>query len=267
MKVIGLSLFVVVAAGPAAGAANIEEGKSKAAPCTACHGTNGVSVSDDIPNLAGQRTKYLEAQLKAFKSASRKNAIMNAIAAQLGDADIVNLAAFWSSLPGASGDTKSALLEKIEKTRVGFPEDYKKSFTYYMTINFADRKQVRKYYANKIALAAARDGKPMGDGSMLFVEVYKAKLDDAKKPVMGGDGYFVADKLAAYTAMQQKPGWGDDIPDLYRNGDWNYAVFNADESVKGGVNQAKCFACHKPLDKDSYVFTLKELAVKAKMAK
>jgi len=26
------------------------------------------------------------------------------------------------------------------------------------------------------------------------------------------------------------------------------------------VNQAECFACHKPLDKTSYVFTLKQIA-------
>jgi hypothetical protein len=29
------------------------------------------------------------------------------------------------------------------------------------------------------------------------------------------------------------------------------------------VNQAECLACHKPLDKTSYAFTLKELAASA----
>lgn len=264
---IGLSLLVLFASGSYVSAADIGAGKTKAAACAACHGINGVSVSGDIPNLAGQKIKYLLGQLKAFKSGNRKNAMMNAIAAQLSNSDIENLAAFWNNLPGAPGSATSALLPNITKTRVSFPNGYQNSFTHYTTINFEKRKQVRKYFANDIALKAARDGKPMGEGAMFFVEVFKAKLDSAKTPIKGDDGFYVADKLAVYTAMQMKAGWGDDIPDLYRNGDWNYAVFKTDKSVKSGVNQAKCFACHKPLDKDSYVFSLKQLAEKSKMAK
>ena len=77
-----LRWFVVVAATPLAHAADIEAGRAKVATvCAACHGANGVSVSDAIPNLAAQRAGYLEAQLKALKDGTRKNAIMNAIAA------------------------------------------------------------------------------------------------------------------------------------------------------------------------------------------
>jgi cytochrome c553 len=32
--------------------ADIDAGKDKAQVCTACHGGNGVSISDEIPNLA-----------------------------------------------------------------------------------------------------------------------------------------------------------------------------------------------------------------------
>jgi len=242
-------------------AADVEAGKVKAEPCAACHGANGVSVSDNIPNLAGQKAKYLAGQLSAFKADKRKNPVMNAIATQLSDADIADLAAFWNSLPAAGGAQTSELIPAITKTRVTFPENYKNDFTYYMTINFESRKQVRRYYANDVAVKAAREGKPMGDGAILFVEAYMAKLDAAGKPVMGSDGNLVADKPVPsfYTAMQIGKGWGDNIPDLYRNGDWNYAVFKGDKSLRAGVNQASCFACHKPLDKDSYVFSLDKL--------
>jgi len=37
-------------------------------------------------------------------------------------------------------------------------------------------------------------------------------------------------------------------------------VFTTDKQQRAGVNQAECLACHKPLDKVSYTFTLKELA-------
>ena len=69
-KMLGLS--VVLAVAPFAQAADIEAGKARAATvCAACHGANGVSVSDTIPNLAAQRAGYLESQLKAFKEVQR----------------------------------------------------------------------------------------------------------------------------------------------------------------------------------------------------
>ncbi len=264
-KMLGLS--VVLALAPLAQAADIEAGKARAATvCAACHGANGVSVSDTIPNLAAQRSGYLEAQLKAFKDGTRKaqsatspTAIMNAIATQLSADDIANVAAYFASQPGATG-AKSALLPNVAKTHVTFPEGYKESFTKYHTISFPATKQVRYYYANKTAVAAAKAGKPLPDGSVLFAEVYAAKLGADGKPVVGADGFFVADKLVLYTAMARDAGWGKDIPDMLRNSDWNYAIFTTDKQYRPGVNQAECLGCHKPLDNVSYTFTLKRLA-------
>lgn len=256
---------LVVMSGPAsAEAADIAAGQVKAEACAACHGQNGISVSGDIPNLAGQKADYLGTQLEAFRDGSRENAIMNAIAAGLSDADIADLAAFWNSLPGASGGEVSELLPDVNRTRVRFPQDYQDSFTWYLTIDFPDRKQVRRYFANDLAVEAARAGAPMPHGAVFLVEAHKAKLDAGGAPVVGPDGHFEPDGLAFYTAMEMQPGWGEAIPELYRNGDWNYAVFSTDGEVKPGVNQAKCFACHKPLAEDSYVFTLDTLAEKAR---
>ena len=254
-KALGLSIVLIFA--PAAQAADVEAGKAKAASvCAACHGTNGVSVSDTIPNLA--------AQLKALKDGTRKNPVMNAIASQLSPEDMANVAAYFAAQPGADKGAKSALLPSLAKTHVAFPEGYKESFTKYHTINFPATKQVRYYYANKVAVQAARQGKPIPTGSVLFAEVYSAKLDADKNPVKGGDGFFVPEKLLFYTAMQSGADWGKDIPEMLRNADWNYAVFTTDKQHRPGVNQAECLACHKPLDKVSYTFTLDKLAAVGK---
>jgi cytochrome c553 len=263
-----VSIFVILAGVSIAHAADVDAGKAKAAVvCAACHGANGVSVSNAIPNLAAQRVGYLEAQLKMFKDGTRRQqnansstAIMNAIAAQLSAEEIANLAAHFSAQPGATGTAKSELLPKLAKTGVTFPEDYKTSFTKYATINFPDRKQVRYHYANVVALRAAKAGKPLPDGSVLFVEVYSTKLDADNKPLMGADGFFVADKIAYYGAKARQAGWGKDFPEMLRNEDWNYAVFTPQKQHRPGVNQAECLACHKPLEKVSYTFTLKQLA-------
>jgi len=258
-KALGLSVLLAMA--PGSQAADIEAGKAKVATvCAACHGATGVSVSDTIPNLAAQRAGYLEAQLKVLKDGTRKNPVMNAIAAQLSPADIANVAAYFAAQPGPASSAKSSFLPNLATTRVTFPEGYKETFTKYHTINFPATGQVRYYFANKAAVQAAKEGKPLPDGSVLFAEVYAAKVDADKKPVMGSDGFFVAEKLLFYTAMARGAGWGADIPEMLRNENWNYAVFTADKQQRPGVNQAECLACHKPLDKVSYTFTLKQIA-------
>jgi len=264
MKKLGIALVLLT---PLAQAADLEAGKAKAASvCAACHGANGVSVSDTIPNLAAQRAGYIEAQLKAFREGTRRpsgpvspTATMAAIANQLSADDIANVAAYFSSLPGAEKGAKSALLPSVAKTHVDFPEGYKQSFVQYHTINFPATKQVRHYYANKPALQAAKEGRPIPDGAVILTEVYTAKLDANKNPVTGADGFFVPEKLVAYTAMATGKDWGKEFPEMLRNGDWNYAVFTPEKQHRAGVNQAECLGCHKPLDKESYLFTLKQL--------
>ena len=258
-KLLGLSVALALA--PVSQAADIEAGKAKAATvCAACHGATGVSVSDTIPNLAAQRAGYLEAQLKVLKDGTRKNPVMNAIAAQLSPDDIANVAAYFAAQPGAASSAKSNFLPSLATSRVTFPEGYKDTFVKYHTINFPATGQVRYYFANKTAVQAAKEGKALPDGSVLFAEVYAARRDADKKPVMGNDGFFVAEKLLFYTAMARGAGWGADIPEMLRNENWNYAVFTLDKQQRPGVNQAECLACHKPLDKVSYTFTLKQIA-------
>ena len=261
--VAGLSL--VLLAVPVVHAADVEAGKAKVQTvCAACHGVNGLSVSDTIPNLAGQKAVYLENQLKALKDGSRKNPIMGAVASQLSSDEIANVAAYFATQPGGASTAKSDFLPNLAKSSVAFPENYKSTFTKYHTINFPATRQVRYYFANPAAVQAAKDGKDLPNGSVLFAEVYSAKLDADKKPVTGADGFFVPDQLIFYTAMARDAGWGKEIPEMLRNEDWNYAVFTTAKQHRPGVNQAECLACHKPLDKVSYTFTLKELTDVAK---
>jgi cytochrome c553 len=256
-----LGLCIVLTIVPVCHAADIEAGRSRVATvCAACHGANGVSVSETIPNLAGQRAAYLEAQLKALKEGARKNPMMNAIAAQLSAQDMADVAAYFASLPGAPSGARSAFLTSVATSRASFPEGYRETFSKYTTINFPATRTVRYYFANRSALQASREGRPLPDGSVLLSETYAARLDADGRPVTGDDGFFLADKLLSYAVRARAPGWGADIPEMLRNGDWNYAVFTPDRQPKPGVNQAECLACHKPLDGASYTFTLKDLA-------
>jgi cytochrome c553 len=65
--------------------------------CVACHGIDGIGILPEYPNLAGQHADYLQVSLKAYRSGQRKNAVMGGMAAALTDADIRELAAYYSS--------------------------------------------------------------------------------------------------------------------------------------------------------------------------
>lgn len=52
----------------------------------------------DAPNLAGQPSLYVVAQLKAYRDGTRKHEIMSLMAKPLSDADIDDLAAWFGSL-------------------------------------------------------------------------------------------------------------------------------------------------------------------------
>jgi cytochrome c553 len=93
-----LSSLLLAGATVSSAAGDAAAGKAKAAVCAGCHGANGISMAPIYPNLAGQKEAYLVAQLKAFRDGSRANAIMAPMAKPLSDADIDNLAAYFSSL-------------------------------------------------------------------------------------------------------------------------------------------------------------------------
>lgn len=73
------------------------DAKTKAMPCTACHGIDGNSIiNPEWPNLAGQHPSYVTTQLQAFKSGARKNSNMNAMAAALSDQDMADIAGYFA---------------------------------------------------------------------------------------------------------------------------------------------------------------------------
>jgi cytochrome c553 len=95
---------------------DIEAGRAKAAEfCAACHGENGWSEMEGVPNLAGNADLFLQWQLVYFRNERRISEIMKPVAAELTDAEIRNLGAYYASLPPvaspATSDPKPALTE------------------------------------------------------------------------------------------------------------------------------------------------------------
>jgi cytochrome c553 len=236
-------------------------GKALSTACRACHvSTTG---TDDTPHLAGQRAAYVAKQLKAFKAGDRNNPVMNAITSALDDAEINDLAAFWSSQPAGSDAIVPPEIAAIKKSKMAFPRDFPRGFALYGVKNREDQMSVAKQYVNTVAFDAVKAGKPLPDGSVIVVVHHTVKLDADRKPIKGKDGIWLVEGIKHYEGMESRSGWGKDIPELLRNVNWNYALFNADKTPRTEVNQAICLSCHVPAAKTSYVFSLAGIQAKA----
>lgn len=76
--------------------------KRKITACIACHGPRGNGTSSSgFPNISGQQADYAKKQLEAFRATERNNdlnGMMQAIAKQLTDEEIVSLSQYVQGL-------------------------------------------------------------------------------------------------------------------------------------------------------------------------
>lgn len=101
---------------PAWAEGSAEAGQAKSAVCVACHGPDGNSVNPEWPSLAGQSAPFIVKQLQAFKSDARQSPIMAPQAKMLSDADMQDLAAYYSKQVRKGGEaepSKAALGQRI----------------------------------------------------------------------------------------------------------------------------------------------------------
>ena len=84
---------------------DIRDGKELAdSTCAKCHGADGVSAAEGVPNLAGQRPSYVFRELKAYQRGDRTGgggAHMK-LTKFLSDPALANLSAYYASLDPAS---------------------------------------------------------------------------------------------------------------------------------------------------------------------
>lgn len=114
-------IFVLFALLAASGSqAAVKADPAKAQPivqqvCASCHGADGNSMVPANPRLAGQPEAYIYKQLMDFKSGARVNPTMNGFAAGLSEADMRNLAAYFSGQTPKDGKATDVKLAEQGK--------------------------------------------------------------------------------------------------------------------------------------------------------
>jgi cytochrome c553 len=79
--------------------------------CVGCHGENGISTTEGVPHIAGQRSVYLYVEMKAYQSGARRQTIMGNVVKYLNDAALVNVAAYYATLDPPPPNTSAAALK------------------------------------------------------------------------------------------------------------------------------------------------------------
>lgn len=79
-------------------------GKQKTWTCEGCHGIPDYRTAYpevySVPKLGGQSAGYIVKALQDYRSGSRKNTTMRAIAAKLSEQDIADIAAYYAAGTG-----------------------------------------------------------------------------------------------------------------------------------------------------------------------
>jgi cytochrome c553 len=91
-------LQILADARPERGRAKVQE------VCFACHGEQGMSVSPEYPNLAGQSGAAIYKQLSDYRTGSRTNQVMTDIAKALDEATLADVAAYYAAQPQRNPD-------------------------------------------------------------------------------------------------------------------------------------------------------------------
>lgn len=141
--------------------------------------------------------------------------------------------------------------------RVDFPQGYRDGFVRYLDVDRPDRGIKRFFYVNPQALMEAQSGSDLPDGTVLIMEDHRVEMMD-EAPRRNEQGRFIAtDEITNVFVMEKQPGWGEAYPADKRNGDWDYAWFEADGTLKHDdpARYDGCFSCHQSRAERDYTFT------------
>lgn len=125
------------------------------------------------------------------------------------------------------------------------PADYKSWPKFLSGIQRADAKQVREIYMNPVAQKGTHAaGFP--NGTVFVMENWAAQANADGTLKSGPDGKLVKGDLLRVFVMGKNQGWGQDVPEPLKNGNWVYATYLAN-GQPGPEPMVGCRSCHAPL--------------------
>lgn len=140
---------------------------------------------------------------------------------------------------------------KLKDGELPLPANYKSWPKFLSAVQRPDAKQVREIYMN----ATAKEGTPAGgfpNGTVFVMENYAAQANPDGSLKIGPDGKLVKGELLRVFVMGKNAGWGQDVVEPLRNGNWIYAGY-LPNGTRSPEDTNTCRACHVPLSAKDFV--------------
>ena len=135
-----------------------------------------------------------------------------------------------------------------------FPSNYQQDFVHYAKIACPNSRIVRQIYANSMAVNAARESKPLPDGSVIVMETHSAIVD--------ANGQLMPNSLNNVFIREKRANFGHEHSENLRNGNWKYVWYSPTGSLVSS-SETSCLSCHTRVSDRDYVFTLPDLVTAA----
>jgi hypothetical protein len=92
-------------------------------------------------------------------------------------------------------------------------------------------------YALPETLATAKSGQPLPPGTRLVLEIYNSG------------------SLTDYFVMEKGEGWGLEVSEELRTGDWHFQQFDTGRQVRRTAMAERCESCHQGAASKDFMFT------------
>jgi hemoglobin len=139
----------------------------------------------------------------------------------------------------------------VKDGELAVPSDYKTWPKFLSAVQRPDAKQVREIYMNPTARNATAAG-GFANGTLFVMENYAARTRADGTLETGADGKLVKGDLLRVFVMGKNAGWGADVIEPLRNGNWVYAAW-LPSGQKAPEDTNTCRACHLPLSGKDFV--------------
>lgn len=125
-----------------------------------------------------------------------------------------------------------------QTNRATFPKNFDE-YVLYATYDRGSSKE--EAFATRETLEIAKTGQPLPPGTQLVLGIWS---DNA---------------LTGYFVMEKGMGWGADLAEEQRTGDWHFQQFDANGEVRRTAIAERCQSCHGSQADNDFMFTTDRL--------
>lgn len=127
------------------------------------------------------------------------------------------------------------LTASAQSNRATFPTNFDK-YVLYATYDRGSSKE--EAFATPETLEIAKSGQPLPPGTQIVLGIWQDY------------------KLTDYFVMEKGVGWGLEVSEDMRTGDWHFQQFDTNRQVRRAAIADRCQSCHQSQARNDFMYTI-----------